>query len=222
MPPAPAFIIALPPRSSPSHCPQAKFDLELQQCRMCWHVYVRRIQAFTGPECKTRRVVPQPSTLVPLSYPYTNRYYKGVMSFATAIIDAALFAFSFVLTHSPALSVRCFYHFIVTLRNPRLLRLRPRARKAVASFLASADDQAAIVVLEWQEHLRQWSEHPQGVRNAVLNALVALGGIRCPEDPDNAVYFPSPVREPAPDKQQQRLALSSPNHTLHVLPCHAG
>lgn len=113
------------------------------------------------------------------------------MSLAAAILDAALFALSFALTHSPTLSVRCFYHFIVTLCSPRLRRLRPRARKAVASFLASADDQAAIVVLEWQDHLRQWPEHPRGVRNAVLNALVALGGILCPEAPDIAVYFPT-------------------------------
>lgn len=133
------------------------------------------------------------------------------MSLAAAILDAALFALSFALTHSPTLSVRCFYHFIVTLCSPRLRRLRPRARKAVASFLASADDQAAIVVLEWQDHLRQWPEHPRGVRNAVLNALVALGGILCPEAPDIAVYFPTTVRFPV-----ARVVCTAPGCCCHL------
>ncbi|PNW72352.1 hypothetical protein CHLRE_16g671650v5 [Chlamydomonas reinhardtii] len=73
--------------------------------------------------------------------------------------------------------------------DSRLQRLRPAARKAVAAFLATAGDQDPLLVLEWQDNLDLWPQYVGGVRTEVLNALTALGGLRCPEDPNHAVSF---------------------------------
>ncbi|KAG2438336.1 hypothetical protein HYH02_011032 [Chlamydomonas schloesseri] len=77
--------------------------------------------------------------------------------------------------------------------DSRLRRLRPATRKAIAAFLATAADQDPLLVLEWQDHLRVWPQHVGGIRAAVLNALEALGGVRCPEDADHAVFFRTPA-----------------------------
>ena len=75
-------------------------------------------------------------------------------------------------------SMRLLYYFMMTMFDSRLSRLCPAARKAVAAFLATAEDQDPLIVLEWQDHLRVWPQHAGvGVRAAVLNALAGLGGV---------------------------------------------